>query len=77
MDNIVENSGYIIMADDGMGDPNLIPSVFISETDGETLLTEISKLISSSKPGEEHHPLIIIDFINQKFPNSSYSFYLN
>jgi len=41
MDNIVENSGYIVMADDGLGDPNLIPSIFISEANGELLIKEI------------------------------------
>jgi len=32
MDNTVELSANIVMADDGMGDPKLIPSVFISIT---------------------------------------------
>lgn len=36
-DNIKEHSEYITMGDDGYGDSIHIPSIFISETDGEIL----------------------------------------
>ena len=49
MDNVVEESGYIVMADDGMGGPNMIPSIFIKEVDGEILEAEMQKMIDNSE----------------------------
>lgn len=42
-DNIVEKSELITMGDDGRGNPIKIPSIFISEEDGEKLKDTIIK----------------------------------
>lgn len=69
-DDTIEKTSYVTMTDDGMGDLINIPSIFISEKDGDLLKKGV-------KEDKDEYPVIVVSFNLNKVEHAHYSFFIN